>query len=438
LRAIRRYAPCAHAGVPLMEDSSPRSKRTYGWWLLGFACLTLTTLSIGIAVRWYYDDDDLVAVRAEARRQGTPTTWDEMGLTATDDARLGLWKRVSTLSKALKSYQAGPGTKAGAPAFKPFAPIPAELRAHHAGLDAASMAELMTLLDQLGDQPLVLHREMTYSTLLPEIGINRELIRLLQERVALADAAEVPALCRRMLALCRRYSADCLIQHLVHCSIIEIALAATTTRLNDLKQTDPTVAEAVLAATQDLPAGMAHALQGEFLCSLAMVNQRGFYNLGEEPASNWFMPITVRIGRRGMLTAQLAAITRLRHDDLTTALAWARTNEAFFTAAKRGIPTPTLILQGMFAPSYPLTIAMGHRTALRGRLLAAEIRGRPWPSDSFDPSGVMLRPFMRNGTLVGAYSVDTDGHDDGGDAKKDHYFPLYGPRELSKPTTPPP
>lgn len=401
--------------------------------MLGSALLILLLLTIGGGCWWLYTDNDLEAVRTEARKQGVAATWPEMGLVQADEARLTVWKRIAALSKTLKSYQNGPGLKAGAPPFKLFLPIPDDMRAHHAGLDPLRIDELMGLLDQLGDQPLVLHQAFEYATLLPEISIHRDLVRLLQERIALAEASDVPRLCRRMLALCRCHSADCLILHLVHTSVVEIALAAVTSRLNDLKHTDPAIAEAVLAATQDLPAQFIHALRGEFLCCMETVSKRGFYNGLGEPSSNWFMPIVIRLGRRGMLNAHLDAIAQLERQDLAGALAWAQANVAAFARAKSGIPNPMLILQGLFAPSYPLTIAMGHRTALRGRLLAAELRGQPWPPDSFDPTGSTLRPFTRDNTLVGAYSVDTDGVDDGGDAKKDRYFPLYGPRDLPKP-----
>ena len=90
------------------------------------------------------------------------------------------------------------------------------------------------------------------------------------------------------------------------------------------------------------------------------------------------------------------------------------------------------MLIGVFSPLYSQNILLGHRAALRGRLLAAELRGQRWPHDNFDATGAPLRAFKRDGILVGAYSVGPDGIDNGGDAAKDRYFPLYGPREAPK------
>ena len=62
------------------------------------------------------------------------------------------------------------------------------------------------------------------------------------------------------------------------------------------------------------------------------------------------------------------------------------------------------------------------------------------PVDPYDPSGKPLRPFLRDGKLMGAYSVYADGVDDGGNKGKDRYFPLYGPLEapvvVAEPTAP--
>jgi hypothetical protein len=419
-----------------MSDGEPSDRRVRGWKLLAMIASGLPLIGISFFTWWLFSDGDLDDVRAEARRQGQPATWEERNLTPANDARLALWNRITALSKKLKSYRSAQALKQSMPEFKSFAPIPDELRAFHAKLDAASVAELMTLLDQLGDQPLVLRREMTFATLVPEIGTIRELVRLLEERAALSDAAEASRHCRRALALCRAFSSHCVIQHLVHVSVTEIVLTMVATHLREFKLSDPGIADAMLETTQGLPNELIPALQGEFLCNLTMTSQRDL-NPGEGNTGGWFAPIVVRIGRHEMLSAQLDAITQLKHLDLAGAVAWAEAQDAALSAeiaaAKRGgsSPGPGLILRGLTAPVYAV-IAMGHRTALRGRLLAAELRGQPWPRDSFEPTGATLRAFMRDGTLVGAYTVDKDGIDDGGDAKKDHYFPLYGPREASK------
>lgn len=415
-----------------MSEAPPGRSALRGWRLLALIGLGLAVLVTGVGAWWWFDDGDLDAVRAQARLDGRAASWDELGLVTADEARLSCWQRILALGKELRAYNEVGAGRSGRPLFKAFTPIPDEMRAHHAALDAAKLAELLALIDQLGDRPLVLRREMTYSTLLPEIGAIRGLMRLLAERAALGDVAEAARQCRRALALCRTSHAQSLMQHLIQISITEIALGMVVDRLPDLRKADPALAEDVLATTQGLPDALLPALQGEFLCALAVCQKRAFYDDGSASGS-WYMPLAVRIGRHELLDSQLEAMRELARYDLLGDLAWADANDAALKGAKGVLPRPGLILRGMLSPVYGMIIEMGGRAALRGRLVAAELRGEPWPVDSFDPRGATLRPFTRDGVLVGAYTVARDGVDDGGDAKKDRYFPLYGPHEAPKP-----
>ncbi len=77
--------------------------------------------------------------------------------------------------------------------------------------------------------------------------------------------------------------------------------------------------------------------------------------------------------------------------------------------------------------------------AAHAALLAAELDGDPWPVDPFDPASRPLRRVERDGRVIGAYSVGDNGVDDGGSAKLDWIFDLYGevnPRQ--KDVGPPP
>ena len=417
-----------------MEEISPRSSRARSWWLLGAALLLLLLLTIGAGLWWYRDDSDLTAVRAEAQKRGIPSAWEDSGLVLADAERIALWNRIAGLVKILGSYQDKFGYKYNAPKFALFLPLPDDLVAYHAGLDAQRIEELMGLLDQLGDQPLILHRVLNFDTSLPEITVARGLLRFLHERIAIAAVSEVPLLSRRALALCRSYSGTGrLIQHLFHVSIVEGALGAITSRLKDLQQTDPNIADAVLATTQDLPAEFIPALKGQFLCLLATFSERRADSaLSEYSRANWYIPLVVRYGRRDVLIRQLDAIDHLQHLDLTGALVWTQAYGAAFEHANSWIPNPIHLLHQLSDPPYGMIITMAQRTSLRGRLLAAELRGQPWPEDVFDPTHHPLRRIERDSKIMGAYSVGSDGIDAGGKAD-DRYFPLYGPRELPKP-----
>lgn len=61
---------------------------------------------------------------------------------------------------------------------------------------------------------------------------------------------------------------------------------------------------------------------------------------------------------------------------------------------------------------------------LYARLIAAELRGSPWPVDLCDRAGAPLRRWEKDGQLIGAYSVGPDRLDDGADSRKDLRFRL--------------
>ena len=63
------------------------------------------------------------------------------------------------------------------------------------------------------------------------------------------------------------------------------------------------------------------------------------------------------------------------------------------------------------------------------QLLMAELRREPWPIDLFDPTRQPLRKLLRDGKVIGAYSIGENQVDDGGDQKKDLSFLLFGPLE---------
>ena len=69
------------------------------------------------------------------------------------------------------------------------------------------------------------------------------------------------------------------------------------------------------------------------------------------------------------------------------------------------------------------TISSSYENSMYGRLLAAELRHRPWPEDWHDPSRAPLHALVRDGRIVGAYSLGADGVDHAG-SKPNVYFPL--------------
>jgi hypothetical protein len=406
------------------RQEPPRAGRRHGWRLLGLIVLGSVLLGIGVGFWWYYSAGDLQAIRTKAREQGRPLAWGDLGLVPGDAERLQQWQRVTALSQRLEAFQnkAGPDGKF----FKVWDPIPEAMRMHHATLDAATVDELAVALDRLGDGPLVLHDHISYARPMHEIGIARSLIRLLQERLILAGPHETGAWARRMLATCRRFSVDSLMSHLVRASLIDATLNGVAFRLGDLKQHDPAIANEILATLQPHHDNLLRALDGEFVMMLEAFSDPGksqINALGWD--KDWSYPLVARAGRRGALDTYLDAMADLRRQKPDSVLAWARAMDAKFNAARGGIPYPSLILSGYFMPAWGMVVRQGELTLLRGRVLAAELRDAPWPVDVFDPTGAPVRAIRRDGRVIAAYSVHTDGIDQGGDEKADRIIPLY-------------
>ena len=208
------------------STKSEPMKRPNSWRMLGLMTLGMVILTIGCGFWWYFSDSDLEAVRAQARLQGRPLSWSEMGLKPADPERLRMWKRVTELTAKLKSYQTIPSSqRKGGPIFKLWDPIPQEMRDYHQALDGAAITELIELLDRLGDQPLVLHEKQTFeSSMVSETDHARELLRFMQERLLLADSSDTGTWGRRMIASCRRYSADSISQDMIRTALVGIAI----------------------------------------------------------------------------------------------------------------------------------------------------------------------------------------------------------------------
>lgn len=404
------------------ETNSPRIRR---WLVILLIILCGVGVLAAAGMWWYYDRSDLAAVKQHAEVLGRPTTWKSMASPRSEDHRIQTWNDLVRLQPSLVSYRNTKAFRANSKSFSIWDPIPQALLDHHATLPMEKIAELGRLLDELGDDPLVLHEELTYRTLLPEIGVQRDLIRIMQERLLIADQADCGRWGKRMLASCRSFNGNSLILHMVRVSCIEIALSGIARRLPDLKSGSPEIAEDILATTKDLHGDLLRSLDGEFLIILDALS-KNIAIIGDGVASSdLFMPLVVRVGRSSALIAHLNELAELRSIDPLLAMTWAANKEAELQAAKSGRTTSDLILRMLFTPAWKAIILMGVKAELHARLLVAEIRGEPWPSDPFDPGKSSLRPIFQDNRIIAGYSVDHDGIDHGGTDKRDRVFPLY-------------
>ena len=297
------------------ENHTQTPKKRSGW--IGFfsACLLLLLIALPIGLYWWHSDADLVDIRKKAAANNIPVTWSEFGLKISEPDRLARWKRIVELSKKLPSYQGL--RKYDNPKFILFSPIPAEMRAHHATLDETIWTELLTELELLGDQPLCFHDNITFDTLIPEIGEYRDLIRLLHERNAIVDTPEALRICSVQLTLCRSFHNNSLLTHMVKTASISLALDTVSHHLAAFKKLDSQLTNDITSTTEYFPQQLIQSLTGGFLGTLQHFSKPGG-SLGDD----WYMPLVVRAGRHELLTIEIDSITYFRDHDLLTSQTW--------------------------------------------------------------------------------------------------------------------
>ena len=393
--------------------------------MLGLIVLGMVLLTIGGGFWWYYNDGDLDEVQQHAKEHGLPTTWAKLRGTVSDENRIRIWERITKVGSALGSYQDSESFRPRSVQFSIWDPPSQALLDHHASLDAGQVKELASLLDQLGDEPLILHEVMTYRTLLPETGVKRDLIRFMQERLLIADKTDVGDWARRMLACCRSISPDSLMLNLVRISLIEITLTGIAKRMPDLKLEYPKISQDILKTIGDPHHNTVRSLHGEYLMMFETLSQNRAHTEYGEAKGTWFMPVILRAGRAPVLIGYLDDVQHFQLLDPNTAVTWGAGKDADLQAARSGRITPQLFIRGIYQPAWHALARNNVSIGMHGRLIAAEMLGKPWPIDGFDPTGAVLRPIMRDGRVIAAYSVGTDGIDQSGADKLDRIFPLY-------------
>jgi hypothetical protein len=224
----------------------------------------------------------------------------------------------------------------------------------------------------------------------------------------------------------------------VRITLISIAIGSVTTHLHDFKAKHAKeIADELSLTIATLPDDLKQCLIGEFQFNLLTCAERTYYDSEFISRHDWYMPFVMRSGRHYFLTEQIKNISFIRDHSVQDNLVWSKAQMDELEALKKGIPTPGLMLKGVQQTTWDGVIKKSCETLLKSQLLVAELNSQPWPQDIFDPTGSLLRPFLRDGKIIGAYTVSSDGVDNSGDKRKDRYFPLYGPLELPvAPTSP--
>jgi hypothetical protein len=229
------------------------------------------------------------------------------------------------------------------------------------------------------------------------------------------------------------------IELLVQVSCVAILHERIAARLPDLRSVMPDLPQRLDQLVDRFGSQTITSFAGEFILTfqtsehLDQMNAVG--GLGYAAVDyDWVGRLLVRAGRSTLLTHEMTWIEMARRTSaLRDRVANANLVQADAKRLRRWLPSEFLTL--MTIHSIPMIQKMIVHSELSVRLLAAELRGETWPTDPFDPSGSPLRRLERDGKVVGGYSVDENGVDDGGRKGKDRYFPLYGPLTPPAPAT---
>jgi hypothetical protein len=327
--------------------------------------------------------------------------------------------------------------------LKSYLPIPQAAVDHHASLDPLIVAEYLDLVDRLPREPVVLTGERTVSTNYDHIGGARQIVRYQGERILLAAPDQVAREVDRALHYLESQDCHSWLELLVTVSVTALTLEKTAGRFAELKSRMPELADRLDRFANSMSSMQINAFVSEFLVTNHAVENvdQIVSNMGTR-ISFWeptFLKFMTRAGREKLLRHEIEWIQFVqRRPSPADLIVSAKQTKVEAMMLRTWMPNENATK--MVISSIPMILESTVQCQVCLRLMAAELRGQPWPIDPYDPSGKPLRPFLRDGKLMGAYSVYEDGVDDGGKKYTDRYFPLYGPLEapvvVTEPTAP--
>lgn len=423
-----------------MSDQTPAGtqapRRRSGWWLLLAAFVTLAALSVVVVWYWLRSDGDLRALRERVAAAGLPTTVAELKRQPSTAEDRATWEQLGKLIgfKKLKPSSYTYDNRTGVPRV----PLRKEFIDHHAALPAAMVGECEQLIDQLSGKPIVFDP----SSVFDQRARVYQLDQYLYERALSVPPEQVTAALDRLLRLGSLADSGSWRRLYERCS--PLPGKALLYRRNDLTPAERRRFARALLTLLAEPEHLLQATQRVVLVDLfALMADPGTFEQGIKerglsiPGLIEFPPtraVVLRAGRAELLAwhADWASTLQAPGADLRSLRAHA---QALPPPGHGGAPwNPTRILDAV-TRAYGTPLQMVHLLAerrLNNELIAAVLCEEPWPIDWFDPGGARLRPIIRDGMVVGAYSVGVDGVDDGGvagRAGKDRRWALFAPLE---------
>lgn len=399
-----------------MSDApaSPGRSRLRVWlWLAGaFLGLVLGCLAVGWF--WIEDDSDIRAVEAAARAAGVDIEVHPQP--PTGPVRLA---RARGIDAAVRAVRLDGGQHWN---YRDGSPLTAEFRAVHAGISSQAVCAVARDVVGLGGEPIVVAAD---DRRLWPSGWGR----LFNNRMLIADGVELE-LClaanriRIDMTCGRGDNLQGWSDLWEMCSLLPYRLADRREQLLPSAAWLEARAAVILEGFPAVVRTLVAADFNGFRDGERALMERGTYLPG------WMqhhvvIAVVMRKERAALLDAEVDWLRFLAAhplqprrwlDEADRRLAAVATRESWFEVE---IHRQLLFLQ------HPLFLQRWMATVLYARLLAAELRGAPWPVDLCDPAGGPLRRWEKDGRLVGAYSVGADGLDSGGMRSRDILFRLY-------------
>jgi hypothetical protein len=386
-----------------------------GWLAIALALLLLPLLALAL---WSRTSGDLERFARHATERGFAIDWRNHPASGPPSETLLTIRRLVQLQAGLKTYAEDQGEPDSDD------PIPAALLAHHRGLPAEDVRAWEETASSLTSLPRTACN-LDANGLCADVWAHSDIWDFAGERVRCADPSQLVEALIRYAGLTHAIQAGTSIEQSTLCYRLGRWIHLVLLRREDLAGHQEEIAALCDRLAESIPDDTLDALANDHIPFLLawQEGQRRNDPLYLERCWNNALPaimmiqgldrLIVRSGRGEILDrllrrAELARTCR----DLQTMIRQEQVENESLKATSR-YSFRTWYARGMGHLKY----SQWHdifATQLRLRLLAADLRGLPWPIDPWDPAGARLRPLLRDGVVIGAYSLGLNGIDDHG------------------------
>lgn len=322
----------------------------------------------------------------------------------------------------------------------------AALRDHQSAIPDSFWSELLAAIQALPAESQPLFERYTASTSMDIISDQRELVRLLAERIRTCPTPKLLTTIASGLRVTRLVQNQAMIQQLVSVSCLAILTSAIGSRRADIQNSTQvdSICHALDACADDLWESRLSTWRRE-----AAVVFTNYHSLNDGDSSivgaphlNWWekpiesgkkllRTLVWRLNRERPLlaTSELESMVRLAKDNV----------DLIAKGHAVALPTPIFPEVTNWIENNPFPLNPVHKLVngalvkamLQLAVLRADLCNQPLPLEPFTIPPAPLRPIERDGVTIGWYSIGPNGVDDGGVNGK--YFGMPITQSLGSP-----